>query len=310
MILYSIQRLLSAIPTLALLALITFSVLRLAPGGPFDGERAFPPEVMANINARYELDQPFLVQFAHWARDAVRGDLRESFQYIGRSVNELIGESLPVSIELGLWSMLWAVFLGVIIGAVSALKRGTWIDTGSMWIALSGVSLPSYLVASLLVLLFSTRLGWLPPALWEDPWSRVLPAITMGLRPMALLARLTRSSIIDSLKQDYVRTARAKGLSTQVVLFKHALRNALVPALGLLGPIVASLVTGSFVVETVFQLPGLGKYFVSAVMNRDYPLVMGTTLVYCAILVICNLVVDLLTAWVDPRIRLDGGATQ
>lgn len=301
---FTIRRLLSALPTLFLLATLTFFTLRLAPGGPFDSDHAFPPEVQANIDQKYELDQPVPTQYLHWLRDVARGDLRESFQYIGRPVTEIIAEALPTSILLGSWALGIAIFLGIPLGCFAAWKQNTWLDTSAMFIAISGVSLPSYLVASILVLIFSLWLGWFPPALWDGVSSMILPIATLALRPMAIIARLTRASMIEALKSDYIRTAYGKGLAPNQVVFKHALKNSLIPVITITGPLAANLVTGSFLVEIVFQIPGLGRHFVNAVINRDYPLVMGVSLIYGAILILANLTVDLLYATIDPRIRL------
>jgi oligopeptide transport system permease protein len=305
MILYSLKRILSSLPTLFLLMTLVFFLLRLAPGGPFDGERVFPPEVQAAIHAHYGLDQPLFSQFTTWMSEAARFDFGESFQYLGREVSEIIGEALPPSLLLGTLGLIFALLVGIPLGILSAWRQGTWVDRGAMLLAISGVSLPSYLVASLLVIGLSLHLGLLPPALWEGPSSMVLPVLTLSLRPLAIIARLVRASMIEVLSSDYIRTAHAKGLSTRSVLIKHALKNTLIPVLTVLGPIAASLVTGSFLVEVVFQIPGLGKHFVGAVLNRDYPLVMGVTLIYGVFLILSNLAVDLLCAWADPRIRLE-----
>ena len=304
MITYLFKQTLGAIPTLALLLTLTFFLLRLAPGGPFDSERAWPPEIKANIDRQYELDRPVYVQFGHWAGSAVRGDFRESFQYTGIPVSQLIKDSLPVSMTLGFWAVIASVIFGLGLGAIAAWKQNTWIDGSAMFLAIAGVSLPSYLVASVLILSLSLGLGWFPPALWEGPSSLVLPVITLALRPLAIIARLTRASMLEAMNSDYIRTAFSKGLSERSVVFKHALKNSLIPILTVVGPITAYLVTGSFLVETVFQIPGIGKFFVEGILNRDYPLVMGVTLVYGVILIAANLGVDLLYGVVDPRIRL------
>jgi oligopeptide transport system permease protein len=304
MIQYTLKRIGGAIPTLLILAAATFFLLRFAPGGPFDTERAFPPEVQAAIEAKYGFDQPLLSQFVGWLADVARGDLHESFQYVGRPVTEILAESLPTSVQLGMISLFFSLCIGFPLGALAAWKQNTFWDFGAVFLTVAGISLPSYLVASLLILVFSIWLGWLPPALWEDTSSMILPVLTLSTRPMALIARLTRSSTLEALASDYVRTAYAKGLPSIQVVFKHALRNSLVPVLTLLGPITANLLTGSFLVEVVFQIPGLGRHFVNAVMNRDYPLVMGITLLYGVVLIGCNLAVDLAYAWVDPRIRV------
>lgn len=301
---YLLRRIAGAIPTLFLLSVVTFFSMRLAPGGPFDGERSFPPEVEAAIQAKYGLDESLPKQFGVWLGDVLHGDLRESFQYIGQPVTAIIGDSLPVSLQLGLWALLFSIVFGIPLGAVAAWKQNTHWDASAMFVAIAGVSLPSYLVASVLVLVFSLQLGWLPAALWDGPSSMVLPVITLGLRPMALIARMTRASMIETLASDYVRTARGKGVAERNIVFRHALKNSLIPVITILGPMAANLVTGSFLVEIVFQIPGMGKHFVSAVINRDYPLVMGVTLVYGAVLISCNLLVDVVYAWADPRIRL------
>jgi oligopeptide transport system permease protein len=304
MLRYTVGRILGAIPTLFVLALLTFFLVRLAPGGPFDSDRVWPPEIQENINHVYELDQPAIIQFGHWLRDVARGNLRESFQYIGKPVTEIIADSLPPSLEVGFFSLLFAILVGVPLGCIAAVKRGTFLDTSSMFIAVAGISLPSFLIASILILVFSLKLGWLPPALWEGPESLILPVLTLGSRPLAILARLTRASLLDTLSSDYIRTAHGKGAPASRVIFKHALKNSLIPVITTLGPLTANLVTGSFMVEVVFQIPGMGMHFVQAVLNRDYPLVMGVTIVYGVILIACNLGADLLCAWADPRIRL------
>jgi oligopeptide transport system permease protein len=300
------KRVLQTLGTLVFLATVTFFLLRLAPGGPFDGEKIWPPEIQANINAKYGLDQPLLTQFWVWSKDVLRGDLRESFHYLGTPVTEIIRDATPPSLQLGSLALGFSLILGIMLGLLSAWKRGTFLDFSSMFIAISGITLPSYLVATLLVLLFSNYLGWLPPALWEDKASIVLPTITLGLRPLAIIARMTRTSLLEIMHADYIRTAYSKGLTESKVLFKHALRNSLIPVVTMLGPIAASLITGSYVVETVFQIPGMGQYFITSVINRDYPLVMGMTLTYGVVLTTSNLIVDLAYGWIDPRIRLDG----
>lgn len=305
MIRYALKRLLSAIPTLLALMTLTFFIMKVVPGGPFDEEKALPPEIKANLDAKYHFDEPIWKQYLRYISDLAHGDFGPSYRYMGgRTVNDIIKDSLPVSIELGLYAMMVAIAFGIPLGVMAAYKRNTWLDFSAMLLAMAGISLPNFLVASMLVLLFSVQLGWLPPALWEDWRSAVLPVLTLAIRPLALIARLTRASMLEALTMDYVRTAMAKGLDTRSVLFKHALKNALVPVVTLIGPLVAAVVTGSFVVEFFFAIPGLGKHFVSAVTDRDYPLIMGVTIVYGVIVVGANLVVDLLYGVIDPRIRL------
>ncbi|MBS1964010.1 MAG: ABC transporter permease [Bdellovibrionales bacterium] len=303
---YILKRLLGAIPTLLILATFVFFLMRFAPGGPFDGDRVFPKDVQAAIDARYGLDLPLWQQYLKWLSSVtLHFDFGESFQYVGRTVNEMIGSSLPPSLLLGGLALVFAVALGVPLGVLAAWRQGTWMDSSAIFLAIAGVSLPSYLIASTLVLVFSLKLGWFPPALWEERSSVVLPVITLGLRPLAITARLVRASVIETLSSDYIRTAYAKGQTVTKILFHHALRNSLIPVITVLGPLAASLVTGSFLVEMVFQVPGLGKHFVGAVLNRDYPMVMGVTLVYGAILIVSNLLVDVACAMLDPRIRLE-----
>jgi oligopeptide transport system permease protein len=303
---YAAKRVAGAIPTLFILATIVFFLLRLAPGGPFDGDRVFPAEIRAAIDARYGLNLPLWDQYARWMKAVVlHFDFGESFHYVGRSVNEMISVSLPPSLVLGGLALVLAVLVGGPLGVLAAWRQGTWMDSSAIFVAVAGVSLPSYLVASSLVMLFSLKLGWFPPALWEEPTSIVLPVVTLALRPMAITARLVRASMLETLASDYIRTAHAKGVPVRRILFRHALRNSLIPVVTVLGPIAAGLVTGSFLVEMVFQVPGLGKHFVAAVMNRDYPMVMGVTLVYGVILILANLVVDVACAMLVPRIRLE-----
>lgn len=303
---YFVERLATSVLTLLLLATLTFFLIRISPGGPFDSDKAWPPEIKANIDHRYGLDQPVTSQFLIWLKDAAHGDLRESFQYMGRPVSEMISQSLIPSLELGMGALAVGILIGVPLGCVGAWRRGTWIDTSAMFVAVAGISLPAYLIASLLILFFSLKLGWLPPALWEGWDSMILPIAALCLRPLAIVARLTRASMLEALASDYIRTARAKGLSNSVIIYKHALMNSLIPVLTVIGPLAAGLITGSFVIESVFQIPGMGRFFVEGVLNRDYPLVMGITLTYGAILIGSNLAVDFIYGWVDPRIRVSG----
>ena len=295
---------LSACVTLFFVSLFTFVLMKLVPGGPFDSEKALPPEVLALLNKKFRLDLPWHLQYLYYLRDVfINFDFGPSTRYIGRSVNEIIKEGLPVSLELGFYSLSISVVLGVVLGVLAAAFRGTWLDFSAMFGAVLGVSLPSFLVAGLAILVFSQYLQVLPAALWDSPAHKVLPSIVLGLRPAALIARMTRSSVLEVLYLDFVRTAKAKGLSFQKVLFIHVLRNALIPVLTIMGPLSAAILTGSFVIEYVFSVPGLGTHFIQAVTNRDDSLVMGVTLLYGTFLVGINLFVDLLYGVVDPRIR-------
>lgn len=299
-----IRQLLWAAVTLFAIALLTFALMKLVPGGPFDGDKRLPPEILAAQNAKYGFDQPWYTQFGIYSRDLVlHFDLRDSTKYIGRSVNDIIAESLPVSLELGTYAMLLATVMGISLGVLAAAKRGTLWDISAVFLGVSGISIPSFIMASLAILIFSQYLGILPAALWDGPAHRVLPSIVLGIRPAAIIARLTRSSVLEVLYLDYVRTAKAKGLSPLRVLFIHVLRNALVPVITVLGPLSAAVLTGSFVIEYVFSVPGLANHFVQAVTNRDYNLVLGVTLLYAAFLVTINLFVDFIYGIVDPRMK-------
>jgi oligopeptide transport system permease protein len=299
----SLKRLLHSLLVLSLLMLAVFFLVRFAPGGPFDSDRVLPAEVQLQIERRYGLDAPITHQFGRWAWASLSGDLGISFQHPDRSVSEILSMALPHSFALGGISLFAALLFGVPLGIYSGASRNALWDRWIRLLLLSSVSLPGFLVASLLIWLFSIQLSLLPPALWEGPSHWILPAFTLMLRPMALITRLMRGSVMDVLGQDYIRTAHAKGLTRNAVLWRHALRNAWIPCIGLLGPVAAHLLTGSFLVETLFQIPGMGRYFVSAVLNRDYPLVMGTTLIFGLVLVLFNALTELLLAWADPRLR-------
>lgn len=286
-------------------ATLTFLLLRAVPGGPFDSEKHLPPEIVANIEAKYHLDQPVWRQYLLYLGGLVRGDLGPSFKYVGRDVVDILAETFPVSLALGAVALLVAVALGLTFGILAGERPGTWVDRGGMMLATAGVAVPNFVLGAVLVLVVSHRLHLLPPALWEGPRYLILPALTLGLGPAAYIARLTRSSLLDIARHDFIRTAHAKGLSSRAVLFTHQLPNALMPVVTILGPLTAALVTGSFVVEYLFAIPGMGRFFITAVTNRDYPLIMGVTLLYAAVLVAANVVVDLAYAWLDPRVRLE-----
>jgi len=252
------------------------------------------------------MDKPLPQQYLLFLKDLVRGDFGPSFKYIGRSVNDILKDTFPVSLHLGLMAISLAFLIGIPLGLLSAYKQNTWIDSSSMFAAILGVTLPNFLVGAILILLFAINLRWFPAGLWEGPEYWVLPVFCLGLRPISYIARLFRSSVLEVIKEDYIRTARAKGLSELPVLLKHVCKNSLIPIITVSGPLLAAIVTGSFVVEQIFAIPGMGKHFVTAVQNRDYTLVMGTTMLYGALLVLANLLVDIMYAVVDPRIKLPG----
>ncbi|HEX9861494.1 MAG TPA: ABC transporter permease [Nitrospirota bacterium] len=304
---FVLSRTLTGIFVIFAVATITFFLLRTLPGGPFDAEKKLPPQIKKNIEAKYHLDEPVWKQYISYLKNLASGDFGPSYKYIDRSVNEIIGETLPVSVELGLISLTIAVALGSAIGIASATKPGGAVDFASVSIATALVSVPSFVTGALLIYIFSVKLRWLPAALWGSPAHVVLPALTLAAGPAAYIARLIRASMLDTSKALFIRTARAKGLSNFRVVTKHILRNALIPVVTVLGPITAFLVTGSFVVEHIFAIPGTGRFFVMAVSNRDYPLVMGITIMYTIILVLANLIVDILYVVLDPRIKFDKG---
>jgi oligopeptide transport system permease protein len=304
---FVLSRTLTGIFVIFAVVTITFFLLRTLPGGPFDAEKKLPPQIKKNIEAKYHLDEPVWKQYLSYLKSLALGDFGPSYKYIDRSVNEIIGETLPVSVELGLISLAIAVALGSAIGIASATKAGGAVDFASVSIATALVSVPSFVTGAVLIYIFSVKLRWLPAALWGSPAHVVLPALTLAAGPAAYIARLIRASMLDTSKALFIRTARAKGLSDFTVVTKHILRNALIPVVTVLGPITAFLVTGSFVVEHIFAIPGTGRFFVMAVSNRDYPLVMGITIVYTIILVLANLIVDILYVVLDPRIKFDKG---
>lgn len=299
-------RTLEALLTLWLLATLCFVLLRAAPGGPFDTEKAAPPEVQAALEARYRLDRPLPAQYAAWLGDVAHGDLGPSFQYPDYTVNQLIAQALPVSALNGALALLLALGLGIPLGVWAALRAGSWTDRGLMLLAGLGLAVPKYVVAPLLVLLFAVTLHWLPAGGWGEADNVVLPAIALALPNLAYCARLTRASMLDVLGAEYLAAARARGLSEARLLFAHALRPALLPVAAWLSPALINIVTGSAVVEQVFGVPGMGRFFVQGALNRDYTLVLGVVLVVGALIVLINALVDALRAWMDPRLRVAG----
>ena len=301
---YVVRRLLLFVPTLWVIATLTFLLMRLAPGGPFNAEREIPPAARAALAQKYGLDRPLAAQYATFLVRAARLDFGPSYKFPTREVREIIVEGFRVSAELGGWALLVALLVGIPLGVIAALRQNTLADTAVMAAALAGVSIPNFVLGPLLVLAFSLGLFWLPPALWESPASRVLPVLTLSAAYVAYVARLTRAGMLEVLRQDFIRTARAKGLPERVVVLKHALRLGLLPVVSYLGPAAAAIVMGSLVVEQVFAVPGLGRYLVNGAFNRDYTLVMGVVLFYAAFLMALNLLVDLAYAWLDPRVEL------
>ncbi len=305
MLSFALKRLLGAVPTLLLLITLAFFLMRAAPGGPFDRERALPPQIEAALRAEYHLDQPLWRQYLGYLGGLARGNLGPSFQYSGFSVSELIAAGAPVSLRLGACAMLLAVLCGGLLGCIAALRRNSAIDRALMALAMLGISVPNYVVAPLLVLLFAIGLGWLPAGGWSPHGiaDAVLPVLALALPQIATIARLMRASMIDTLGAPYIRTARAKGLPPRLIVWRHALKPALLPLLSYLGPAAAGVMTGSVVIEQVFGIPGIGRYFVQAALNRDYTLVLGVVIFYGALIILFNFLVDLLYGVLDPRVR-------
>ncbi len=297
-------RALQAIPVILAVITITFFLVRAAPGGPFSSEKAVSDQVRAALEAQYKLDLPAYQQYFAYLSDLAQGEFGPSFNFPGRSVNELIFQGLPVTAELGFYALLIALLIGTFAGVIAALKPNTIQDYGPMSLAMIGICMPSFLLGPTLVLVFSIWLGWLPVSGWGSiPGDKILPSITLGAMYAAYIARLSRAGMLEVLSQDYLRTARAKGLPERTVILKHALRGGLVPVVAFLGPAFAGLLSGSFVIETVFQVPGLGRFYIQAAFNRDYTMILGTTVFLASLIVFFNLLSDILAAWMNPRLR-------
>ena len=306
MLRYLLTRLAGAVPTLFIIVTLAFFLIRAAPGGPFDQEQALPPEIMANLQSAYGLDQPIWIQYGRYLEGLAHGDFGPSFKYKDFSVTELIGQGLPVTLELGAIAMTLAMALGVPIGTFAALHHNRAADYATMALAVAGVAVPSFVVLPFLGLLFGIHLHWLPVAGWEPGSVRdlVLPVAALTLPPLSVIARLARAEMLEVLRSHFIRTAVAKGLPLHTIVVRHALRPALLPVASYLGPAVASIMTGSLIVESIAGLPGIGRYMVQGALNRDYTLVMGMVIIYSALLILMGLLVDLLYAWLDPRVRL------
>jgi ABC-type dipeptide/oligopeptide/nickel transport system permease component len=347
---YIVRRLLWMVVVLIFVSAITFGLMHAVPGGPFDREKALPPEIIANLNARYHLDESLPMQYWRYMSGVFLPHLSSikpgvsleddaminikvgsalwlkwmnfgpSYRSVSRTVNDIFKEQLGLSFQLGLMALIFAIIIGVPLGIMAALRQNTWWDYGGMSIAILGVSVPVIVLGPILVAIFAVALKWFPPTGWgaQPPWLlglfprevnleyfryACLPVVALGFGSTAILARLSRASLLQVIREDYIRTARAKGLVERLVVTRHALKNALIPVVTILGPLFAALVTGTFVTELIFGLPGMGKYFVTAISNRDYPVIMSTILLYAFVLVIANLAVDIMYAWLDPRIR-------
>ncbi len=305
MLAYAIRRLLGAVPLLFFIITAAFFMMRVAPGGPFDQERTLEPSVMANLNATFGLDLPLWQQYARYLGNLVQGDMGPSFVYRDFDVQEILGAGLPVSIQLGGMALALALLVGATLGSIAALRQNSWVDYAVIATATFGITIPNFVVAPVLSLIFAVWLGWLPAIGWGSWQQMVLPVIALALPQVAVVARLIRGAMIEALRSDHVRTARAYGLPTRMIVIKHALRAASLPAVSYIGPAAAALLTGSIVIEQIFGIPGIGRYFVQGALNRDYTLVMGTVIIVAIFVVIFNLIVDLLYALLDPRVRYD-----
>lgn len=305
MIRFIVKRILETIPVLFIIATVTFFMMHLAPGGPFDSEKQTSPEVRARMEAFYGLDKPLFKQYLIQLGHLLKGDLGPSYKYPGRTVNEIIADSFPVSAELGLEALIVALIFGLAAGMIASLKQNSAWDHIPMSLAMLGLCLPTFVMGPLLVFLFAIHADWFNAAGWFFPRDRVLPALTLGAFYAAYIARLCRGGFLEVLNQDYIRTARAKGAGNARILFKHAFRGGILPVVSFLGPAIAGVLTGSFVVETIFAIPGLGRYFVTAAFNRDYFMVMGSVLFYAVFVVALNLVADVVLVWLNPKLRFE-----
>ena len=305
MLRFFFRRVLLGIPVLMTVATLTFLIMHLVPGGPFDGDKILPPEIIANIEAKYHLDEPIEIQYLLYMKQLLQGDLGPSYKYIGRDVSDILRDTFPVSFTLGMCAVLVVLGLGLPAGVISAYWKNSLLDRSILLFAAMGISVPSFVLGAVSVWIFSHQWHVLPPALWEGPQYMILPAFALGTGFAGYIARLTRTTVLDVLGADYIRTARAKGLTEFNILLRHVLKNSLYPIVSVMGPLTAGLITGSFVIEFIFSIPGMGRFFITAVTNRDYPLIMGVTLVYAVLIVVANILVDMIYGWLDPRVSVE-----
>ena len=305
MLQYFLRRLGGAIPTLFIIITGSFFMIRMAPGGPFDRERVVPPDIMANLMKAYHLDEPLWRQYLRYLEALAHGDFGPSFKYKDFSVAQLIAQGFPTSLSLGAIAMAAALIIGLSLGVWAALRQNTMVDYSATGVSMLGIAVPNFVVAPTLTLVFGLMLGWLPVGGWGRPANYVLPVVALCLPQIAAIARLTRASMIEVLGSNFVRTARAKGMPERVTITRHAIRAALLPVVSYLGPAIAQIITGSVVVEQIFSIPGIGRYFVQSSLNRDYTMVMGVTVFYGALVIFCNLVADMLYGVLDPKVRYD-----
>jgi oligopeptide transport system permease protein len=300
---YLIRRLLWIIPVLFAVSIITFTLMHAVPGGPWAREKALPPNVIAALNAKYGLDDPVPLQYIHWVGNLLQGNLGPSYKFVDRSVNDIVGSGLWTTIQLGLMAFALSVFVGIPLGIFAALGHNRWPDYLSTGISIIGIAMPSFVLAILLIILFGVTLHVLPTKGWKGPDTWILPVIALAGFPIAVIARYTRASMLEVTRKDYIRTAQAKGVADSKVVSRHMIRNALIPVVTILGPTLAFLVTGSFIIETIFSIPGVGRYYVTSISQHDYGVLMAMTILYAFVVAFLNLVVDVLYAYIDPRIR-------
>ena len=303
MIKYIIGRLLWIIPVLFVVTLITFALMHAVPGGPWARERAVPAATVVRLNIKYGLDDPVPVQYVRWVTDLLQGNLGPSYKFADRSVNDIVADGFWTTLQLGLMAFALSVIVGIPLGIVSALGHNRWPDYLATGISIIGVATPSFILATLLILFFSVTLRWFPTGGWKGPETWVLPTIALAGFPIAVIARYTRASMLEVTRKDYIRTAHSKGIGDQAVVSRHMIRNALIPVVTILGPTLAFLVTGSFIIETIFGIPGIGRYYVTSIAQKDYGVLMAMTILYAAVVAVLNLVVDVLYSYIDPRIR-------
>ncbi|MCI1943648.1 ABC transporter permease [Clostridium luticellarii] len=302
---YILKRLFYSIITIWIVISITFLLMHLIPGGPFDDEKKLPPQIKAKLEEKFGLDKPLGTQYTTYLGDIIHGDLGPSMRYEGKTVNEVVFNSFPVSAKIGLLSIAFALIFGLFMGIIAALHQGKWPDSAAMLISTIGVTIPNFVMATFFIYFFAVKLGWFPAVGLDSPSSYVLPSVALGAYSMSFIARLSRSSLLEVIRQDYIKVEKAKGLSQNVIIYKHALKNSLIPIVTYIGPLFAGILTGSFVIETLFGIPGLGRDFVQSIYNRDYTTILGITIFYSSFLVLCNLIVDILYVIIDPRIKLE-----
>jgi oligopeptide transport system permease protein len=300
---YIAARVLWIIPVLFVVSLLTFLLMHSVPGGPWAREKALPAPTVARLNIKYGLDDPLPIQYINWATSLLQGDLGPSFKFADRSVNDIVGEGIGVTVQLGVMAFLLSVLVGIPLGIFAALGHNRWPDYLSTGVSILGIATPTFVAATLLILLFSVRLDLLPTGGWKGPETWVLPTVALAGFPIAVIARYTRASMLEVTRKDYIRTAHSKGVDDRAVVTRHMIRNALIPVVTILGPTLAYLVTGSFIIETVFGIPGIGRYYITSISSKDYGVLMAMTILYAFVVAFLNLVVDVAYAYIDPRIR-------